>query len=132
MSRPSLGVVNIPAQWDARDVKSCFDVRARNYQWGSHQFWGCFWGNGRRLSGCTILTTTCLQKDFFLTGEEDGTICRIVWIEILSQLWWGMMCILLGVYHTLMQNDILQHGWRGLLHVLLWGLRRGRQCWRMW
>jgi hypothetical protein len=45
--------------------------------------------------------TMCLQKDFFLTGEEDGMICRTIGIEVFSQLWWGRLCILLGVYHTL-------------------------------
>jgi hypothetical protein len=86
MSRSSLGVVDIPAQWDARDAKRCFSIRERDYQWGSRQCWGCFWGNGRRLSGCTILTITCLQKDLFLTGEEDSMICRIFWVEVLSQM----------------------------------------------
>ena len=38
---------------------------------------------------------------------------------------------MLGVYHTLMWNRILQHGGRGLLHVLLWCLLRGRLCRRM-
>jgi hypothetical protein len=132
MSRPSLQVVDIPAQWDARDAKRCFCVRAKNYQWGSRWCSAYFWGNGRRLSRCTILTTTCLQKDFFLTGEEDSTICGIVCIEVLSQLWWGRLYVLLGVYHTLVWNGVLQHGWGWLLHVLLWGLLRGRRCWRVW
>jgi hypothetical protein len=107
MSHPSLGVVDIPTQWDARDVKRCFGVRERNHQWGSRWCWDCFWGNGRRLSGCTVLMTTCLQKDFFLTGEEDSMIYRIVWIEVLSQLWWGRLHVLLGFHHTLVQNGIL-------------------------
>jgi hypothetical protein len=42
-----------------------------------------------------------------------------------------MLCVLLGVYHTLMWNRILQHSGRGFLHVLLWCLRRGRLCRRM-
>jgi hypothetical protein len=58
-------------------------------------------------------------------------ICWIVGVEVLFYLRWGMLCVLLGVYHTLMWNRILQHGRRGLLHVLLWCLLRGRQCWRM-
>ena len=43
-----------------------------------------------------------------------------------------MLGVLLGVYHTLMWNRILQHGGRGLLYVLLWCLLRGRRCGRMW
>ena len=42
-----------------------------------------------------------------------------------------MLCVMLGVYHTLMWNRILQHGRRGLLHVLLWCLLRGGRCGRM-
>jgi hypothetical protein len=128
MSRPSLGVVDIPVQWDARDAKRCFSVSERNHQQGFHWCWDCFWGNGRRLSGCTVLTTMCLQKDFFLTGEEDSMIWEIVWIEVLSQLWWGRMHVLLGVHHTLVWNWIMQHDWGWLLHVLLWGMLRGRWC----
>jgi len=37
-----------------------------------------------------------------------------------------MLCVLLGVYHTFMWDRILQHGGRGLFHVLLWCLLRGR------
>jgi hypothetical protein len=58
-------------------------------------------------------------------------ICWIVGVEVLSPLRWGMLCVLLGIYHTLMWNRILQHGERGLLHVLLWCLLRGRLCRRM-
>jgi hypothetical protein len=75
-----------------------------------------------------ILMTTHLQKDFFLTGEENCTLRWIVGVEVLSYLRWGMLCVLLGVHHTLMWNRILQHGGRGLLHVLLWCLLRGRLC----
>jgi hypothetical protein len=39
-----------------------------------------------------------------------------------------MLCVLLGVYHTLMWDTILQHDWRALLHVFLWCLLRGRLC----
>jgi hypothetical protein len=92
---------------------------------------GCLWREGSRLSGCMILTITRLQKDFFLIGEENCTLCWIVGVVVLSYLRWGMLCVLLGVYHTLMWNRILQHGGRGLLHVLLWCLRRGRLCRRM-
>jgi hypothetical protein len=49
-----------------------------------------------------ILTITCLQKDFFLTGEEDCMLCRVVGVVVLTYLRWGMLYILLGVYHTLM------------------------------
>ena len=40
-----------------------------------------------------------------------------------------MLCVLLGVYHTLTWNRILQHDGRGLLHILLLCLLRGR-LWR--
>jgi hypothetical protein len=56
-----------------------------------------------------ILMVTCLQKDFFLTSEEDCAIYWIVGVEVLSHLRWGMLCVLLGVYHTLVWNMILQH-----------------------
>jgi hypothetical protein len=36
-----------------------------------------------------------------------------------------MLCVLLGVYHTLMWDRILQHGGRGLLRILLLCLLRG-------
>jgi hypothetical protein len=39
-----------------------------------------------------------------------------------------MLHVLLGVYHTLMWDRILQHNGRGLLRVLLWCLLRGRLC----
>jgi hypothetical protein len=126
MSCPSLWVVDIPGQWDARDAKRWFSGRVRDHQWGSHWCRVCLWREGRRLNGCMILMVTCLQKDFFLTSEENGMICWIVGVEVLSCLRWGMLCVLLGVYHTLMWNRILQHGGRGLLYVLLWCLLRGR------
>jgi hypothetical protein len=73
----------------------------------------CLWRDGSRLSGCMILTITRLQKDFFLTGEENCMLCWIVGVEVLSPLRWGMLCVLLGVYHTLMWNRILQHAGGG-------------------
>jgi hypothetical protein len=72
-----------------------------------------------------------LQKDFFLTGEENCMLCWVVGVGVLSPLRWGVLCVILGVYHTLMWNRILQHGGRGLLHILLWFLLRGRLCKRM-
>ena len=84
--------MDIPAQWDARDAKRWLGSRARV----------CLWRDGRRLSGCMILTITCLQKDFFLTSEENCVIYWIVGVEVLSYLRWRMLCVLLGVYHTLM------------------------------
>ena len=39
-----------------------------------------------------------------------------------------MLCILLCVYHALVWNRILQYGGRGLLHILLLCLLRGRLC----
>ena len=67
----------------------------------------------------------CLQKDFFLTGEENCSFCWIVGIVVLAYLWWGMLRVLLGVYHTLMWDRILQHSGRGLLCILLLFLLRG-------
>jgi hypothetical protein len=67
-----------------------------------------------------------LQKDFFLTGEENCSLCWIVGIVVLAHLRWGMLRVLLGVYHTLMWDRILQHGGRGLLRILLLCLLRGR------
>jgi hypothetical protein len=74
MSCPSLWVVDIPTQWDARDVKRWFCVRERDQQRGSRWCGDCLWRNGRRLNECMILTIVCLQKDFFLTSEEDPAI----------------------------------------------------------
>jgi hypothetical protein len=54
-----------------------------------------------------ILTITRLQKDFFLTGEENCTLYWIVGVEVLSHLRWGMLYVMLGVYHTLIWNRIL-------------------------
>jgi hypothetical protein len=54
-----------------------------------------------------ILTITRLQKDFFLTSEENCTLCWIIGVGVLSPLRWGVLCVLLGVYHTLMWNRIL-------------------------
>ena len=45
---------------------------------------------------------------------------------VLSCLRWGTLCILLCVYHALVWNRILQYGGRGLLHILLLCLLRGR------
>ena len=55
-------------------------------------------------------------------------LCWIVGVVVLAHLRWGVLCILLGVYHTLMWNRILQYGGRGLLHILLLCLLRGRLC----
>jgi hypothetical protein len=67
-----------------------------------------------------------LQKNFFLTGEENCSFHRIVGIMVLAHLRWGMLCIRLGVDHTLMWDRILQHGGRRLLRILLLCLLRGR------
>jgi hypothetical protein len=67
-------------------------------------------------------------EGFFLTGEENCSLCWIVGVVVLAHLRWGMLCVLLGVYHTLMWDRILHHGGRGLWHVLLWCLLRGRLC----
>jgi hypothetical protein len=69
-----------------------------------------------------------LQKDFFLAGEENGTLSWIVRVVVLSCLRWGTLCILLGVYHALMWNRILQYRERGLLHILLLCLLQGKLC----
>ena len=76
--------------------------------------------------------TTSLQKDFFI-GEENIAINRIPGLGgtrgcIFPYLWWGMLRVLLGVYHTLMCNRIWWQDGRGLLHVLLWCLLRGGLC----
>jgi hypothetical protein len=67
-----------------------------------------------------------LQKDFFLTGEENCSLCRVIGIVVLAHLRWGMLCILLGVDHTLMWDRILQYGGWRLLRILLLCLLRGR------
>jgi hypothetical protein len=66
----------------------------------------------------------CLQKDFFLAGEENGTLSWIVRVVVLSCLRWGTLCILLCVHYSLMWNRILQYGRRGLLHILLFCMLR--------
>jgi hypothetical protein len=69
---------------------------------------------------------TCLQKDFFFTGEENCPLYGVIGFVVLAYLRWGMLRILLGVDHTLMWDRILQHdGWR-LLRILLLCLLRGR------
>jgi hypothetical protein len=68
----------------------------------------------------------CLQKDFFLTGEENHSVYWNVGVMVLAHLRWWMLRVPLGVYDTLMGDRILQHGGRGLLHVLLLCLLRGR------
>jgi hypothetical protein len=70
-----------------------------------------------------------LQKDFFLTGEENRSLYWIVGVVILAHLRWGMLRVLLGVYDTLVWDRILQHGGRELLCVLLLCLLRRRLRW---
>jgi hypothetical protein len=70
-----------------------------------------------------------LQKNFLLSGEENRSLCWIVGVVILAHLRWGMLRVLLGVYHTLMWDRILQYGGRGLLRVLLLCLLRGKLRW---
>ena len=79
--------------------------------------------------------TVILQKDFFI-GEENIAINRIPRLSgtrgcRLPHLWWGRVDHVLGSYDTLMCNRIWWQDGRGLLHVLLWCLLRGRRCWRM-
>jgi hypothetical protein len=50
---------------------------------------------------------------------------------VLSHLWWGRVQLLLGIHHTLVWNRVLQLIWGWLLHILLWGLLRGKRCWGM-
>jgi hypothetical protein len=71
MSFPSLWVVDIPAQGDARDAWWWFGGRVRDHQRGSRWCRVCLWRDGSRLSRGMILTITGLQKDFLLTGEEN-------------------------------------------------------------
>jgi hypothetical protein len=54
-----------------------------------------------------ILTIMGLQKDFFLTGEENCMLYWVVGVGVLSPLRWGVLCVLLVFYHTLMWNMIL-------------------------
>jgi hydrogenase/urease accessory protein HupE len=42
------------------------------------------------------------------------------------------MHLLLGVHHPFVWNEVLQHGWGWLLHILLRGPWRGRWCWGTW
>jgi hypothetical protein len=42
MSYPSLRIVDIPVQWDVRNTKGGFSIRARNYERGSSCDWNCF------------------------------------------------------------------------------------------
>jgi hypothetical protein len=42
------------------------------------------------------------------------------------------MHFLLGIHHTLVWNRVLQRSPGWLLQILLWGLLRGRRCWRTW
>jgi hypothetical protein len=73
---PSLRVMDIPLQWDARDAKRCFSIRAQNHQrWAIHDRGG-LQGSGRLVRGCVVLMIACLYKDLFLTSEEDSSICR--------------------------------------------------------
>jgi hypothetical protein len=69
-----------------------------------------------------------LQKDFFLTGEENCSLCRVIGIVVSAHLRWGMLRIQFGVDHTLMWDRILQYGGRRLLRILLLCLLRGRLC----
>jgi hypothetical protein len=66
----------------------------RDHQWGSRQCSVCLWRDGSRLRGCVILTVTRLQKDFFLTGEENCMLCWIVGVVVLAHLRWGMLRVL--------------------------------------
>jgi hypothetical protein len=42
------------------------------------------------------------------------------------------MYLLLGIHHALVWNRVLQHGGGWLFLILLWGMLRGRWCWRTW
>jgi hypothetical protein len=37
---------------------------------------------------------------------------------------------MLGGHHTLLWNKFFQHGRGWLFQILLWGMLRGRRCWR--
>jgi hypothetical protein len=73
-----------------------------------------------------------LQNNFFFTSEEDIAIRQISRVGLLSHLWWGMMYVMLGIHHTLVWNRFLKHDRGWLLQILLWGLLRGKRCWRTW
>jgi hypothetical protein len=58
--------------------------------------------------------TACFQKNLFFTSEEDIAINRISrvdgpWVLILPHLWWGRVYLMLGIYHTLVWNRVLQY-----------------------
>jgi hypothetical protein len=42
------------------------------------------------------------------------------------------MHLMLGIHHTLVWNRVLKHNQGRLLQILLFGLLRGKQCWRTW
>jgi hypothetical protein len=82
------------------------------------------------------LKIASLQKNLFFAGKEDIVVSQIPELSggrvlILPHLGWGRVYLLLGIHHTLVWNRILKNGRRWLLQVLLRGLLRGRQCWRM-
>jgi hypothetical protein len=54
-----------------------------------------------------------LQKNFFVTGEENCSLYWIVGTMVWAHLRWGMLRVLLGVYHTLMWDRILQYSGGG-------------------
>jgi hypothetical protein len=37
---------------------------------------------------------------------------------------------MLGIHHTIVWNRVFQNSQRWLLKILLWGLLKGRRCWR--
>jgi hypothetical protein len=74
------------------------------------------------------MQTMILMKQIYQQGTHHKRICDINYIIGLNAFF---DCVLLGIYHTLMWNRILQHGGRGLLHVLLWCLLSSTLCRRM-
>jgi hypothetical protein len=56
-----------------------------------------------------------LQKNLFLTDEENCSLYWIGGVVILAHLRWGMLCVLLGFYDTLMWDRIFAPWWERLV-----------------
>jgi hypothetical protein len=103
-----------------------FSFSVRNHQGLSNFGWSYFRSGGSRLKGCDVLTTTCLQKNFFFASEEDIAIFQIPRVLILSHLWWGRMHLLLGVHHTLVWNSGFATQSRVVVANTIVGLTEGK------
>jgi hypothetical protein len=61
-----------------------------------------------------------------------GRISRFIgtWVLILPHFGWVMVYLMLGIHHTLVWNGVFKNDRKWLFQELLWGLLRGRRCWR--